>query len=355
MKTNMGGRVGRLLAGVTGCAIAALCFGTPTPAFAETTILFSPFAPPNDVINTGIIFPWAKEVEKVTEGRVKIKFSDTPLAPPPQQWEMVTQGIADAAYQFNGFEINRLYLPQIAHLPFLGPSAEASSLALWQVYEKHFKSAGEYRDVHLIGLLVGPTGQFYSLNDNVLDDVAKFKNLKMWALPGVPARAMAKLGASVVPGPAVRIHDVVSKGIVDAFAGIAVYHADAYNGIQFAKSVTVLPGGISAPSFSVILRKAVWDAIPPADQKLVNSVSGEALAHKASVWDKGDAEAWKRFLGRGGKRVDASPAFTESLAKEWSFFDDEWIANAAKRKVDGKAALADYRAELKRLQAGAAK
>jgi TRAP-type C4-dicarboxylate transport system substrate-binding protein len=348
-------RAGRLARYALGCAVGGLFLGLPGVAGAEVTILFSPFAPPNDVINTGIIYPWAKDVEQATQGRVKIKFSDTPLAPPQQQWEMVTQGVADGAYQFNGFEINRLFLPQIAHLPFLGPSAETASVALWDIYKKDFEKAGEYRDVHLVGLLVGPTGQFYSLNDTVLDDAAKFNGLKMWALPGVPARAMAKLGASVVPGPAVRIHDIVSKGIVDAFAGIAVYHADAYNGIQFAKSVTVLPGGISAPSFSVILRKAVWDSIPPADQKLIAAVSGEALARKASVWDKGDAEAWKRFLARGGKRVDASPQFTDSLAKSWAFLDEEWIANAAKRKVDGKAALADYRAALKRLQSGAGK
>ena len=42
-------------------------------------------------------------METATEGRVKIKFSATSLAAPQQQWEMVTQGVADAAYLFNGF------------------------------------------------------------------------------------------------------------------------------------------------------------------------------------------------------------------------------------------------------------
>ncbi len=313
---------------------------------APVEILLSPFAPPNDLINTHIVRPWAEDVKRVTEGRVVIKFSDTSLSAPPQQWEMVTQGIADAGYTFNGFQLNRLLLPQVAHLPFLGPSAEASSLALWRTHQKFFEPAAEYKDVVLLGLIVGPTGQIFSLTDKPLDSVEKFKGLKTWGLPGIPAREADALGASVVPGPAVRIHDVVSKGIVDAFMGIALYHADAYNGLQFAKSATIVPGGISAPSFSLIMSKTAWAKIPAADQKLVMSVSGEAIARRAKAYDDGEKAATTKFLAAGGKVIPASAQLTSALLNTWQTMEGEWIASADKRKVDGKAALQFYRAEL---------
>lgn len=337
------GRLARLTAAFWFFAVAA----TSVTAFAEVEILFSRFAPPNDIINTKIIEPWAKNVETATEGRVKIKFSATSLAAPQQQWEMVTQGVADAAYLFNGFQQNRLLLPQIAHLPFLSPSAEKSARALWRTYVKYFEPKKEYAEVALLGLLVGPTGQFYSLTDKPIDSVASIKNLKTWGLPGVPARALNKLGASVVPGPAVRIHDIVSKGIVDAYVGIGPYHAEAYNAAPFTKSITLLPGGISAPSFSVILSQSKWSEIPEKDRKLLMSVSGEALAAASAIYDEANAAALKRMEEAGVKKLVASDAFAGQLKSEWAFLEEEWLANAKKRGVDGAAALEFYRAQLK--------
>jgi TRAP-type C4-dicarboxylate transport system substrate-binding protein len=325
---------------------AAIAMAGAAPAVAQVELLFSAFAPPNDIINTRIIHPWAKRVEAATAGRVRIKFSPTSLAAPQQQWEMVTQGVADAAYLFNGFQQNRLILPQIAHLPFLSPSAEASAVALWRTHERIFAARNEYADVQLVGLIVGPTGQFYSLTDRPLDSIERFRNLKTWGLPGVPARALDKLGASVVPGPAVRIHDIVSKGVVDAFVGIGPYHAETYNAGQFAKSITILPGGISAPSFSVIVNKAKWNAIPEPDQALVMGVSGEALARVSAVYDEANQESLERLEKAGMKRIVASPEFAAQLRQHWAFLESEWIANAAKRNVDGKAALAHFREQL---------
>jgi len=327
-------------------SLPALAGGT-LPAAAQIDVLFSPFAPPADIMNTKIIQPWAKSVEDATGGRVKIKFSPTSLAAPQQQWEMVTQSVADAAYLFNGLQQNRLLLPQVAHLPFLSPSAEASAIALWRTHVKFFADKNEYADVMLLGLIVGPTGQFYSLTDKPIDSIERIKNLKTWGLPGIPARALDKLGASVVPGPAVRIHDIVSKGVVDAFVGIGPYHAEAYNASQFAKSITIVPGGISAPSFSVIMNKRKWESIPKADQDLVMKVSGEALARASVVYDMANAEALGRIGVAGTKRITASPEFTAQLHAQWAFLEAEWIANAAKRQVDGKAVLAFYREQLK--------
>jgi len=332
-----------------GFAAAIALVGHASTASAQVELLFSAFAPPNDIINTRIIQPWAKKVEDVTAGRVKIKFSPTSLAPPQQQWEMVTQGVADAAYLFNGLQQNRLLLPQIAHLPFLSPSAEASAVALWRTHAKFFAEKNEYADVILVGLLVGPTGQFYSLTDTPIDSAERVKNLKTWGLPGVPARALDKLGASVVPGPAVRIHDIVSKGVVDAFVGIGPYHAEAYNAAQFAKSITVLPGGISAPSFSVIVNKGKWATIPKSDQDLIMSVSGEALARASAVYDQANKESLERLEKAGMKKFTASSDFIAQLQQQWAFLQAEWISNATKRNVDGKVALDFYREQLKSL------
>ena len=198
---------------------AALAVGLcASAAQAQVKIVFNSFAPPNFVINQGMIDAWAKNVERVTEGRVKVEIPATSLAPPPQQWEMVTQGVADGAYIFLGFAQKRLLLPQIATLPFGTPSATAQAVALWRTHKKFFETANESEGVVLIGYFGSPAAYFWSA-DKPITTVNDLKDVKTWSLPGDQARAIAALGAVIVPGPAVRSYEIISKGIVAAWGG----------------------------------------------------------------------------------------------------------------------------------------
>ena len=73
-------------------AVAAAVMGgalSVTPVKAETEILFNRFVPAKHPFNVGMFIPWAKDVARVTNGSVKVKFTEKSLAPPPKQWNMV--------------------------------------------------------------------------------------------------------------------------------------------------------------------------------------------------------------------------------------------------------------------------
>jgi TRAP-type C4-dicarboxylate transport system substrate-binding protein len=332
---------GRLI-GLFTAAVFAIC-AAASAAQAQIKIVFNSFAPPNFVINQGMIDVWAKNVERVTEGRVKVEIPATSLAPPQQQWEMVTQGVADGAYIFNAFAQKRLLLPQIAHLPFGTPSAVAQGVALWRTHKKFFEKADEHAGVVFLGYFGAPAGQLWSMTDKPIVQADDLKNVKTWSLPGDQARALAKLGAVIVSGPAVRSYEIISKGIVDAYGSQSFDSAYAFNVAQFAKHVTIVDGGMGSAAFSVFLNKAKWDSIPKRDQDLIMSVSGEELAKLGKVWDEREAKALARMKAEGKTRVHmASDALMAQLRKQWEFLQEEWIANAKTRNVDGKAALEYY-------------
>ena len=323
----------------------ALAFGlTAGPAQAQIKIVFNSFAPPTFVINQGMIDAWAKNVARVTEGRVIVEIPATSLAPPQQQWETVTQGVADGAYIFNAFAQKRLLLPQIAHLPFGTPSAEAQGIALWRTYKKFFEPANEYDGVVFLGFFGSPAAHLWSMDKAkpivVADDL---KNVKTWSLPGDQARALEKLGAVIVSGPAVRSYEIISKGLVQAYGGQTYDFSYSFNIAQYATSVTHVPGGMGSAAFSVFINKDKWNSIPKRDQDLIMSVSGEELAKLGRVWDTRDNEARER-MKREGKvsMTTASGALLNDLRKTWAFLEEEWIANAATRKIDGRAALKYY-------------
>jgi TRAP-type C4-dicarboxylate transport system substrate-binding protein len=328
--------------------VAATSAWSAGPARAETKILFSPFTPPGHIITTGIVQPWAKEVERVTQGRVKITYPANSLAPPPAQWEMVTNGIADAAFIFNGFAQKRLPLIAMASLPFTTTTAEATSVALWRTYVKFFAKSDEYKGVHLLGLFMHPGNVLFSL-DKPIVAASQIQGIKVWAAPGPPAEAMGKLGAAVVSGPAVRMYEIVSKGTVDAYLGIPYADVKNFKLVPYTKAATEVPGKLGGASFSMFMSQKAWQGVSKQDQAAIDGVSGEAIARLAKSWDQDNNIGKNELAGAGAKIVEAPQAFVAELHDKLQFLEDDWVKEAAAKGVDGPAALAFFRGEAKAL------
>ena len=319
-------------------------------AQAAETILYNTFAPPKHVINAGVVHPWLRDFAKATEGRVKVRIPAKNLAPPPRQFDVVTQGIADGAYIFNAFLAKRVPLVQLSIQPLIQTTAEANGVALWRTYKKFFEAKNQFKGVVLLGFFSGTPGNIASMGAPIrtVDDL---KKLKVWSLPATPAKALKLLGVTVVPGPAVRIYPIVSKGTVDAFSGLSVADSYRFKVAQFAKSFTKVEGNIFAPSFSAFVNQAKWNKISKKDRAAIMNMSGEALARRSRNWDLDDAPAEEKFRKDGKEVINASPAMMKVLRKAWAPIKDEWIAQADKLGVDGKAAYAYFVDQAKKVAA----
>jgi TRAP-type C4-dicarboxylate transport system substrate-binding protein len=163
---------------------------------------------------------------------------------------------------------------------------------------------------------------------------------------------MGRTGATIVPGPAVRMHEIISKGVVDAFCCIEYGDLNAFKVLQYVGAVTEVEGAVFSPKFSVFVSKAKWAQISPTDQAAIMKISGEALALRSAGIDDLNAEIKRKYLADGGIVVQASAQFNADLKKAWAPLYDGWMAEARKLGVDGKAALDFYLSEAKRIAAG---
>jgi len=319
-----------------------LAAGLPLAVQAETRILFNSFIQPLHPVNTRIFKPWAEDIAKATQGRVTIEMPASSLAAPPQQLDGVTKGIFDMAYQFHGFLAPRVKLTQLAMLPGVNHSAKGSSMALWRTYEKFFKSADEFRNVHLLGLFVFQPATIFSMKGPV-GSAADLKGVKVFAVPGAPAMLMESAGAGVVAAAAVRSHEIISGGTVDAFAGYTVNDANAFKTLQYAKHVVDLPGGVTATAFALFINKKKWASIAPEDRDAITRLSGESLAERLGELDTLEAKV-RAEAAAGGIRIQpASDLFAEEMRRLAAPLEQAWLADAKAAGVDGNAALAFYR------------
>jgi TRAP-type C4-dicarboxylate transport system substrate-binding protein len=325
---------------------AALLAALPLGAVVQTTVLFNSFIPPAHPVNTRIMKPWTDEITKATGGRVKFDMPTSSLAAPPQQMDGVVKGVFDMAYQFHGLMPNAR-LSQLPQLPGVNSSSRGSSIALWRTYEKYFKQANEYKDVHVVAMWVGLQGPIFAMK-GALDAPAQLKGLKMYGLPGPAAKVLEGAGAGVVAAPAVRSHEIISGGTVDAFAGYSLMDANAFKTLQYAKHIVDVPGGLTSPSFVVFMNKKKWDSLSQPDRDAISKLGGEAFAARSAAYDEIETKVRGEAVAAGTSIGDASPALAAEVMKHAKPLEDAWIADAKAMGVDGAAALAFYRDEAKK-------
>lgn len=96
----------------------AVVAGSSASALAQTKLIIDRYIPATHPLVTGFMQPFKADVERVTNGRVVIEISDSPLSSSSKQWDAVESGISDLAVQYTGWYRSRLKLPALAHLPF---------------------------------------------------------------------------------------------------------------------------------------------------------------------------------------------------------------------------------------------
>lgn len=313
------------------------------PVAAETEILFNRFVPAKHPFNVGMFIPWAKDVERVTNGSVKVKFTEKSLAPPPKQWNMVSKGIADAAMLANNFESGRLKLPNIAQVPFGASLAEKRGLAMWRTHVKFLAKANEYKGMKLLGQWTISAANI--LADKPITKISDLKNYKIWAINGIPNKMMKNMGSVVVSVPGVKMFNVVSKGIVKGSV-TSEYTLMVFKLMPYIKHITTIPGGFQSNNFSFLFSKKKWDGLSTSEKEGITSISGDTIAINAGKRvDFLDKKARGLAKKKGIKYHKASPEFVAAIRKRSQFIVDDWLEIAAAKGVDGKAALEFFKSQ----------
>ncbi len=325
-------------------------------AQAATDVIFNVFTGPRHFVNAPFK-TWAKDVERVTEGRVNIQFLPANAAPPPKQMDAAVGGQFDAAFIFHGFIAKRATGPQFGNLPFiLEGTAEQGSVAYWRTYQTYFGDKNEFdkSQVQILSMWQFPGGNFYSGTSQPIISIADLRARKVWALAGTASRTLKAAGVNHVSGPAARVSEFTRTKVVEALAGISMNAVQAFGALNFTQSATVLPGKIQAASFAMFMVARKWSEISPGDQQRIMLVSGEKMARAMGRRaDAAELAARNKFIDAGVKILAGSAAFKAELLQAGSTLVARWIAKAkSKLGVDGRAVIEAYRAEVKRLQAG---
>lgn len=333
----------RLRAGAL--AVAMCTAASVGQAEADTVLRVSNWLPPGHPLVTDIIEPWGKQVEEVTDGRVKVEVMKAPIGKPPAQYDLIRNGAADVAYGVHGYTPNRFGLSTIVELPFQSNTSEALSVAYWRVYEKYLKQANEHEGVKVVTLFTHGPGEIYTTKDAVTS-AGQLEGAKYRVGGGLANMVAQRLGIVPVNAPSPQVYEILSNGVADGILfpaeSVPFFKIDSV-----IKNGTSVEGGLYNTSFFIIMNQTAWDSITPEDQAAIDKVSGEALARVAGqAWDNADSRGIEKMESEGIKIIDADEAFMKTLHEKLTGIDSVFLDAAKAKGVDGEAALTMLKEEV---------
>ncbi len=323
-------------------ALTAAMLSTQASSAETVNIVFNSFIPSQHYFNQEILFPWLEEVEELTEGRVHFDVPTSSLAAPNQQYSSIKNGVFDAGYIVNSSNPELIKLMNVAQLPLINDGAQQSSVALWRTYQEYFAKTSELSDVKVLTTFVANPVGIYGLKGEV-NKPQDIQGKRAYAAPGASAIVMDGLGAGVLAQPAVRSYEVVSSGAVDVMTGYALSDTVTFKTMQFLESVTEIPGNITAPGFTMIMNKDIWNKISEKDQAIIEQHAGEVFANRFALYDQKASDAKEKALSEGINFIPASSELMDQLKTVAADMSQAWIDTANSMGVDGKAALEFYK------------
>jgi TRAP-type transport system periplasmic protein len=336
-------------AAVLGGAALAL---TPQPAAAQTTTLtMSSWVSPSHLLTKDVLAVWGQQVEKATNGRVKLQMLPKHPSAPPGTFDAVRDDLVDVSYVTASYTPARHVLPLLAELPGGGATSVINSLAYSRIHWKYLQQAGEYNGVKLLGVFTHGPGQMFNTK-RPINKVEDLGGMKIRTGGGIAEEMARALGASAFVKPAPESYELLSSGVADG-TFFPLESIISFKLGSVVKYATLFPGGFYSSSFGFFMNQDKWDKLSKQDQDAITSVSGEALALLAGkAWDATDAAALEEMKKANIQIDKASPELVQGVQERAKAINDKWVKDATAKGVDGAKVLAEFRDEVKRLEAG---
>jgi TRAP-type C4-dicarboxylate transport system substrate-binding protein len=215
----------------------------------------------------------------------------------------------------HGYTPGRFVTTQMAEFPFLGDSAEASSVAFQRMYAKYPAFADEHKGVKVLAVFThGPGIVFNTKRPSPrIDDLAGLK----WRVGGGMVNEITKaLGMNVTLKPAPESYELLSTGVMDG----TLFPAESVESFKIDKVIkyaTLFPGGLYNTSFVFMMNQAKYDSLPADVKKIVDEMSGEFAARMIGRgWDKVDRRGMAFMQANGVQFTKADAAFVKAVADQ---------------------------------------
>ncbi|WP_300458117.1 TRAP transporter substrate-binding protein [Desulfobacula sp.] len=308
------------------------------PSIAQTVNLNYANFPPASTFPCVQMERWKTEVEKRTNGRVKINtFPGGTLLNAKNMINGVISGVADIGCLCMAYQPGRFIVTNATGLPLGLSNARIGSLVLWEIYKKYKPKA--FSKVKVLTM-------FNTAPSNIMSKkpIRTLQDLKGYELraSGNAAIALGLWGGAAVGMPMSQTPEALQKGTVQGlFTALEVMKDFKF--AEYLKYVT-RTDTLMYP-FAVVMNKNAWNKLPKDVQKVFDNLSAEQSEWTGNYMDKHVEEAIQWSKENHNLEIIQLP---KEEKENWDRILEpmitDWIEEAKEKELPGEAIIKDIKA-----------
>ena len=277
---------------------------------------------------------WGKEIEKRTNGRVKITmFPGGTLTPGDKCYDGVVKGLSHVGMSVFSYTVGKFPLMEVIDLPLGYKSGAVATTVTNEFYAKFKpKELDEVKVMFLMGIApskIHTKKPVYKLED--------LKGMKIRAT-GTVARIVAALGATPVAMPMPDTYDALSRGVVEG----VVCPIEALEGWRLGEVVKYTTQNISTTNSIaqfVVMNKGTWNSLSPDIQKIIEKINEEWIPKMGALWDELDKSALDFVIKKGNKIISLPMEEQEQWVKAVRPLLEDYVNRMKAKGLPGDEAL----------------
>jgi len=318
-------------------SLAILSFGAYTAAAGPVKLTYSNFFPPTH-IQSKLAEAWCQEVEKRTNGAVKVDyFPGQTLTKARQCYDGTVEGLSDIGFSVLAYTRGRFPVMSAVDLPLGYTSGKVATEIVNLVLNKF--NPKEFDDVKVMYLHAHGPGLVHTKGQAVRK-IEDMQGLKFRA-HGTSALVVNALGGTPVPKPMPETYEMLQKGVVDG----AVYPLEANKGWKLGEVTDYATAAFSAAyttSFFVVMNKDKWNSLPKDVQATIEAINAEWIVKHGEAWDVSDMVGIKYFLNQGGQILGVDAKEQERWKAAVAPIIQQYVEDAKAKGIGNAQEIVDF-------------
>lgn len=318
---------------ITVALVFSMMFATAATAQEAVNLTYSVFFPPTHG-HAIAAMDMAKEIEKRTNGRVKITvYAGGTLTKPRVAYDGVIKGISDLALGVFAYTRGRFPVMEAIDLPYGYPNGKVATKVAWEFYNA--MKPKELDDVKVLTIHAHGPGIIAAKKD--IDALEDIKGMKI-RCTGLSAKIAEAFGAAPVAMPQNQAYEALQKGVVEAtFCPIEVLKGWK-QGEVIDYVIETAATGYTTAMFTV-MNKQKYESLPADIQKVFDEVGAEWVDVHGKVWDDADV-AGRKFVQELGRKIHKlPPAEEKKLVDAVQPLFNAYVEKMEAKGVPGKKAV----------------
>lgn len=315
---------------------------------APITLKIAHFLPSTSNAQQNVILPWCDELNQASGGRLVCQiYPSMQLGGTPAKLaDQVRQGVADVVWMAPGYAVGRFPRTETLELPGVLPQGGlAAGRVIWGFYQQQLTD--EYAPYKVLALHADG-GMNLHTTSHPLRTSADLQGLRLRVPNRTISRTLEALGVVPVAMPPAMVTEALSKGVVDGASAVwevvgpTKMDEITHHHLETPADQPVL----GATVLAMLMNKRKYDSLPADLRAVVDQHSGLPLVEKfGRAWDAA-GEATRQKVIKAGHQVNrlADDDYRQMLERLRPV-EQQWIAEAAEKGIDGQALLDAARAQ----------